>query len=272
MNLKKIGNIQIGEKIGSGGFGVIYSGIDTNLNRKVAVKIIDSDLIKDKNILSFFKKEAITQGQMNHPNIVSVYSFDKIDSTNFIIFEFVEGKSLKLILESEHKLGFELCINYLKQILRGLHFAHIRNIVHYDIKPSNIIITNSNIVKITDFGIAQLFGMMSKTKDDQWYGTPIYASPEQLSGISSDFRSDIYSLGITVFEMLTGSLPYDINKYKNREEVFYEQKIKFPANIEKRTKKFIDLFLLKAMKRDVEMRYQNVLEMLEILDNIYELI
>ena len=143
---KKIGNILIGEKIGSGGFGEIYSGIDTSLNRKVAVKVIDSNLTHNKQILSIFKKGAITQGQINHPHIVSVYSFDKVGSTYFIIFEFVEGSSLKSILDAENKIELDPCIGYIKQILRGLHFAHSRNIVHFDIKPSNIMITNSNIV------------------------------------------------------------------------------------------------------------------------------
>ena len=199
MSIKKIGNIQIGKEIGRGGFGVMYSGIDTNLNRKVAVKIIDTKSLKEKNIESDIQKEAITQGQLNHLNIVSVYNFDKIDSKYFIVFEFVEGNSLKTILDQKNTISLDLSIKYLKQMLRGLYFAHLRNIVHYDIKPSNIMITNSNVIKITDFGISQLFGMSSRKKDEQWYGTPVYASPEQLLGISSDFRSDIYSLGVTVF-------------------------------------------------------------------------
>ncbi len=269
---KKIGKILIGEKIGRGGFGEIYSGIDTSLNRKVAIKLIDSNLSNDKQILSLIKKGAITQGQINHPNIVSIYSFDKVGPVYYIIFEFVEGNSLKFVLDTEIRIKLDPCIEYIKQILRGLHYAHLRNIVHFDIKPSNIMITNSNIIKITDFGISQLFGMASKKEDEQWYGTPTYASPEQILGLSSDFRSDIYSLGITIYQMLTGRFPFnfDLDSIVTKEILLKENKINIPDDIDKRTKNFIDIFLMKAIKKDVEMRYQNILEMLEILDNINE--
>jgi len=273
MNInKRVGRILIGERIGSGGFGDIYSGIDTSLNRKVAIKIIDLNLNKNKEILEIIKNGIMTQGQINHPNIISVYSFEKINSKYYIIFEYVSGHSLQYILDKKKRKELVQAIKYIKQILRGLNYAHSLNIVHFDIKPSNILITNSDNVKITDFGIAQLFGMSSKRDGEKWYGTPDYASPEQIQGLSSDFRSDIYSFGITIFYMLTGKLPYVFNLDENiaLEKILKEDSIEIPNDLDPKTRKFIDLFLLKAIRKNVEMRYQNALEMLEVLDNIDE--
>lgn len=269
---KKIGNILIEKEIGRGGFGVIYLGIDTSLNRKVAVKVLDSKLTNNEQNLALFKQEAITQGQMDHPNIVSVRHFDKIDSTYFIVFEYVHGRSLESLLESEKHLTLKQALKYMKHILRGLYFAHSRNIIHFDVKPSNILITDSDVAKLTDFGIARLFGTTLNNKSGQRYGTPIYSSPEQILGLSPDLRSDIYSFGIMTFRMLTGILPFsfDIDNSIKKETLLTESAINFPTDIDKKTKNFIDLFILKAIKRDVEMRYQTVLEMLEVLDNIDE--
>jgi serine/threonine-protein kinase len=134
------------------------------------------------------------------------------------------------------------------------------------------LITDSDVAKLTDFGIARLFGTTLNNKSGQRYGTPIYSSPEQILGLSPDLRSDIYSFGIMTFRMLTGILPFsfDIDNSIKKETLLTESAINFPTDIDKKTKNFIDLFILKAIKRDVEMRYQTVLEMLEVLDNIDE--
>jgi len=269
---KRFGNILIGDEIGRGAFGAIYSGIDTVLNRKVAVKVLDSKLTKDEYTLSLFKQEAVNHGQMDHPNVVSVRYFDVDEGNYFIVFELVEGDSLKSILYKEGKLELKRTIKYIRHVLRGLRFAHSKNIIHLDVKPSNILITNTDTAKLTDFGISKLFGLELLNKYNKRYGTPIYSSPEQILGLSPDFRSDIYSVGITAFEMLTGVFPFSFNVDKkiDRKKLLNESEILYPKNIDKNIKGFIDAFLLKAIKRDVEARYQSVLEMLEVLDNINE--
>ncbi|MCK4888410.1 MAG: serine/threonine protein kinase, partial [Candidatus Aminicenantes bacterium] len=166
------GDFQIKAEIGRGGMGTIYYAVDTMLNREVALKVIHSELASNFQLMERFKVEAMTQGQMNHPNIVTVFSFTKIDDENVIAMEYVDGKNLKVLLREQNILSISDAVYYLKQICKGLKYAHDKNIIHRDIKPANVLIDNENRVKLSDFGIAKVFGKQGLTKRGMLLGTP----------------------------------------------------------------------------------------------------
>lgn len=270
------GDFQIKAEIGRGGMGTIFYAIDTMLNREVALKVIHSELASNFQLMERFKVEAMTQGQMNHPNIVTVFSFSKIDDENVIAMEYVDGKNLKDLLREKNILSISDAVYYLKQILKALEYSHSRNIIHRDIKPANILIDKENRIKLSDFGIAKVFGKQGLTKTGMLLGTPWYTPPEQIMGENVDFRSDLYSVGITFFEMVTGKVPFDSETNSD----FQVQKAHletppprpsiFNPEIGSKTEKFI----LKALQKKPEKRFQSATEMLaaieEIENKIYE--
>ena len=200
------------QKIGEGGMGTVYLGIHEKLNRKVAIKVLNPLLSGNQEIRTRFINEAITLSKLSHTNIVTLFDFADIDNNLYLIMEFIEGTSLdEIISDNSLKLSEERCVFIFKQILSGFAYAHSKGIVHRDIKPSNIILQEDDTPKILDFGIAKIVeGDIKLTKTGTRMGSVLYMSPEQILGNEVDLRSDIYSLGITFFEMLTGRLPYDI--------------------------------------------------------------
>jgi len=204
---KTIGNYRITEEIGHGGMGRVYKGIHMTLDRVAAIKMINPRLLGDPEVINRFYKEAKIQAQLNHPNIVTVYDFLEVESGYFIVMEYVHGESLGKILWKHGPLGTPVAISVFKQILDGIGYAHSKGVIHRDIKPNNFLLTPS-LVKISDFGIAQIICDTGLNANEGVVGTPKYMSPEQILGEKTDHRSDIYSLGITLYEMLTGRVPF----------------------------------------------------------------
>lgn len=264
------GNFQVKAEIGRGGMGTIYYAVDTMLHREVALKVIHSELSNNFQLMERFKVEAMTQGQMNHPNIVTVFSFNKIDDENVIAMEYIDGKNLRDILREEKILTISGAIFYLKQILKALEYSHSRNIIHRDIKPANILITGENQLKLSDFGIAKVLGKQGLTKTGMLLGTPWYTPPEQIVGQNIDFRSDLYSVGVTFYEMVTGKVPFDseTNSDFQVQKAHLETPPPRPSIFNPEIGSKIEKFILKALQKKPEKRFQSATEMLAAIEQI----
>jgi serine/threonine protein kinase len=210
---KEIGKYRITERIGRGGMADVYLGIHTHLDRKVAVKVLHSHLLEGGDFVARFKREAKAVANLRHPNIVQVYDFDVQDDMIFMVMEYVDGVSLHSKLVEVGNRGERLPIKLIGSIINdiagALDYAHSKGMLHRDIKPSNILLDQNDKAYLTDFGIAKLLDDQKFTATGQLVGTPAYMSPEQGMGEDLTEESDIYSLGIVAFEMLTGQVPYD---------------------------------------------------------------
>jgi non-specific serine/threonine protein kinase len=204
---KTFSHYKIIEKLGEGGMGEVYLADDLKLERQVAIKFLPEHLTKDKENVERFEREAKAAAALNHPNIVTIYEIAEEDDQTFIVMEYVDGKSLRKVI-NEYKLGLDKVIDIISQISEGLLQAHQAGIIHRDVKPENIIVGRDARVRILDFGLAKLKGVSKLTKESSTLGTIHYMSPEQLQGREVDHRSDIWSLGVLLYEMLTGELPF----------------------------------------------------------------
>jgi serine/threonine protein kinase len=194
---------------GSGGMSVIYKALDRMLGRMVAIKILRPNLTKDPAFLEKFQQEARSVAMMAHPNIVTVHDVGSDGATHYIVMEMIEGHDLKKLIKARGGLPFDKALEYGIQMCAGLGFAHRSQLVHADVKPQNILINREGIVKVTDFGIAQAYtDTMPQTRSEVVWGSPHYFAPEQARGEKPSPASDVYSIGIVIFEMFTGRLPY----------------------------------------------------------------
>jgi non-specific serine/threonine protein kinase len=204
---KTISHYKITEKLGEGGMGEVYLGYDLKLERQVAIKFLPEQLTKDKENVERFEREAKAAAALNHPNIITIYDILEADSQIYIVMEYVDGKSLRSSID-EQKLNVEEILNITNQICEGLSEAHKTDIVHRDIKPENILVDRRGRVKVLDFGLAKLKGVSKLTTESSTLGTIHYMSPEQLQGKEVDHRSDIWSLGVVLYELLMGEVPF----------------------------------------------------------------
>ena len=212
INMIKVGMIigdryEILEKIGTGGMSDVYKAKDHKLNRFVAAKVLKQEFSENANFVSKFRIEAQAAAGLMHPNIVNVYDVGEEDGIYFIVMELVEGITLKKYIEKKARLSVKEAVSIAIQVSMGIESAHNNHIIHRDIKPQNIIISKEGKVKVTDFGIAK--AATSNTITSNVMGSVHYTSPEQARGGYSDEKSDIYSLGVTMFEMLTGRVPFN---------------------------------------------------------------
>jgi len=202
-----ISHYEIIRKLGAGGMGEVFLARDTNLDRKVALKFLNPSLASDPVFRERFMREARLAAAFNHPNIITVYEVAECDERVFIALEYIEGSSIRELIDQK-KLTLETTLNYMNQICEGLHAAHSSRLIHRDIKPANIIVDTANRVRILDFGLAKAEGDMQLTQAGTALGTVSYMSPEQAQGQESDHRGDIFALGVILYEMLTGCLPF----------------------------------------------------------------
>jgi len=204
---QKISHYKILNKLGEGGIGEVYFAEDSKLKRKVALKFLSSRQITNAESRLRFQREAQAAAALNHPNIVTIYEIGEFENLTFIAMEYIEGKTLRMLI-NEGTLDIEKSVNYASQLCEGLEKAHQAGIVHRDIKPENIIIDYTDRVKILDFGLAKLKNVSQLTKESATLGTVKYMSPEQTRGEAVDYRTDIWSLGVILFEMLSGRVPF----------------------------------------------------------------
>ncbi len=208
---ENIGNFRFLEKLGEGGMGEVYKGLDTTLEREVAIKLLRPELSNQPNIMERFRTEAVALARLNHPNIAMLHAFHQDSGQAYMIMEYVPGETLAQIMTRESRLPWQTALSLISQVLCGLEHAHGKNIVHRDIKPSNIMLSPNGIIKLMDFGIARILERSRLTKTGFLVGTLHYMSPEQIQGKEADRRSDIYSVGLVLYKLLTGRAPFDRN-------------------------------------------------------------
>ena len=199
---------QIIRSIGEGGMANVYLAYDTILNRNVAVKILRGDLAGDEKFVRRFKREAISASSLVHPNIVEMYDVGEDDGNNFIVMEYIDGKTLKSLIKKRGALTLPEVIDIMLQLTSAISCAHESYIIHRDIKPQNVMILDDGRVKITDFGIAIASNAADLTQTNSVMGSVHYLPPEQANGDGATIKSDVYSLGILMFELLTGKVPF----------------------------------------------------------------
>ena len=265
MNLegRLIGNrYEILEKIGNGGMATVYKARCHVLNRNVAVKVLKEEFTTDAEFVKRFNIEAQSAASLSHPNIVSIYDVGNEGDIYYIVMELVQGKTLKEIITDEGILPWKWTVNIAIQIASALEVAHRHNIVHRDIKPHNIIITEDGTAKVTDFGIAKAVSNSTITSFGATIGSVHYFSPEQAKGGYTDAKSDLYSLGVVMYEMLTGKVPFDADTpvsvaLKHMQEVPAEPKTLNPTIPDS-----VNKIIIKAMQKEPSLRYISATEML----------
>ncbi len=259
---------EVVEKIGEGGMAFVYKAKDTLLNRFVAVKVLKPEYSQDKVFVDKFKGEATSVASLNDNNIVNIFDVGSQDSINYIVMEYVDGKTLKQIINDNHRLSSSDAVKISIQIAKALDCAHRNNIIHRDIKPHNILMTNDGLVKVTDFGIAKASNSVTITNSNKVIGSAHYFSPEQAKGSYVDFRTDIYSLGVVMYEMVTGKVPFDADSPVSIALKHIQEQIVEPKAIVNEIPDSLNKLILKALEKEPIKRYQSAREMLVDLQKI----
>lgn len=258
---KLIDNYRIVSVLGKGGMGIVYKAYDVKLDRYVAVKMLNAETYDRERFIERFKREAKNQAKLSHPNIVTVYGFIEYSDLLGIVMEYVEGESLEKVIQRQNRFNLYDVLYILKQLLLGLGYAHSKGFVHRDIKPSNIILNKEGITKIMDFGISKSLFDKNMTKTGSKVGTVYYMSPEQIKGEEVTNRSDIYSIGCTVYEMIVGTPPFD---YDSEYEVMDSHLKKSPTRISSKLTGIpeqVDRVINKALEKNPNERYSACEEM-----------
>ncbi len=257
---------EILEKIGNGGMATVYKAKCHVLNRFVAVKVLKEEFTTDEEFIRRFNIEAQSAAGLTHPNIVSVYDVGHEDNIYYIVMELIQGKTLKQIISESGILPWKWSINIAIQIASALEAAHKNNIVHRDIKPHNIIITEDGVAKVTDFGIAKAVSNSTITAFGTTIGSVHYFSPEHARGGYTDAKSDLYSLGVVMYEMLTGRVPFDADTPVSIALKHMQEKPVEPIKLNPSIPLAVNQIIMKAMRKEPSERYQSATEMLKDLN------
>jgi serine/threonine-protein kinase len=244
------------EQIGEGGMGAVFKGLDIMLEREVAIKSLRADLTHDPKLVERFQVEAMALARLNHPNIITLYNFFQDDQQYFMVLELVQGETLDQLIKRGGALDWQTAIAYIGQVLCGLEHAHALKVIHRDIKPANLILTRAGIIKIMDFGIARILEAARLTRTGSIFGTLEYMSPEQIQGMEIDGRSDVYSVGAVLYEMLTGHLLFQRN---SDYELIKSQVESTPLALQTFTPNLppaLEAAVLRALAKTPEQRFQ----------------
>ncbi len=255
-----VGTYKITQRLGEGGMGTVYKGLDLMLEREVAVKALRPELARQPDIIERFRSEAVTLARLIHQNIATLYSFLREGEDYFMVMEFVSEQSLDQIVQQHGKLDDYSAVNIVAQALDGLAQAHAQNIIRRDIKPANLMLTTNGIVKLMDFGIARVSGSARMTKTGNLIGTIEYMSPEQVRGQETDARSDLYSLGILLFELVTGQLPFRNTSDFEIMRAQAEQAPPRPRQIAPQVSPALETIILRALAKNPRDRFQSAAE------------
>lgn len=256
------GRYEIQEVIGVGGMAVVYKAYDNIDDRTVAVKILKEEYLANEEFRRRFKNESKAIAVLSHPNIVKVFNVSYGDRLQYIVMEHVEGITLKEYIEQQGRLGIKETVHFTMQILRALQHAHDKGIVHRDIKPQNILLLSNGNIKVTDFGIARFSYSDTKTMTDSAIGSVHYISPEQARGDTTDDRADIYSVGVVLYEMLTGQLPFQSDNSVSVALMQLQSDPKRPREINSSIPIGLEQIVMHAMQKNAKDRYQSAAEML----------
>lgn len=256
------GRYEIKEIIGVGGMAVVYKAFDNQENRVVAVKILKEEFISNEEFVRRFKNESKAIAMLSHPNIVKVYDVSFGDLIQYIVMEYIDGITLKEYIEREGSLRWKDAVHFTIQILKGLQHAHDKGIVHRDVKPQNIMVLPDGTIKVTDFGIARFARSEQRTITDKAIGSVHYISPEQARGERTDEKTDIYSVGVILYEMLTGRLPFQAESAVSVAIMQLQREPQLPTEINGSIPLGLEQITMHAMQKSPERRYQSASEML----------
>jgi len=265
-----LGRYKIVSEIGQGAMGVVYKAVDPIIDRTVAIKTINLNLSRQEleEYEARFQQEIKAAGRLNHPNIVTIYDVGKTDQVAYMAMEFLEGLELKDMIASGQIPPADSVVDIITQVADGLSFAHQQDIVHRDVKPSNIMVMKGGIAKITDFGIARLPNSAVKTMTGLILGSPRYMSPEQVIGKAIDARSDIFSLGVVLYEALTAVAPFDGDNVNAIMYATVNTTPPPPSAHNRAVPAMLDLIVAKAMAKLLEDRYQSIKELADDLREV----
>src|SRR3954465_4344487 len=250
------GRYRIERKLGAGGMGAVYLAEDQGLGRRVAIKILNDRHAADDSFIERFRREAKNAAGLSHPNIVSIYDRGEAEGTYYIAMEYLDGRSLKELIVGRGPAPIKTAIDYARQTLAAVGFAHRQGIVHRDIKPHNVIVNPEGRLKVTDFGIARS-GASQMTEAGSIIGTAQYLSPEQARGAHVDQRSDIYSVGVVLYEMLTGEVPFGGDTPVEIAMKHLSNVPSAPSDLNPTVPHDLDAIVLRALAKDPGGRYAN---------------
>ncbi len=265
---QKIQNFHIEELLGEGGMGTVYRAIDTVLQRNVAVKVLHPHLVRDASFFERFRNEAILSAKLSHPNVAMLYNFFSEKNDNFMIMEFIDGLTLEKLLKQNGALSVETVFKILIQTLEGLQHAHEKGILHRDIKPANLMLTKDGKVKLMDFGIARMIGSQRMTRADRVVGTLEYMAPELLDGSEPTVQSDLYAIGVLMYELLSGKMPFEattdatlITQILTKKPIALRSRIK---DLPKKIEEILDILLQKKPEK----RFTSASELKQVFSNL----
>ncbi len=256
------GRYEIQEIIGVGGMAVVYKAYDNVENRTVAIKILKDEFVSNEEFIRRFKNESKAIAVLSHPNIVKVYDVSFGDLIQYIVMEYIDGITLKEFIEKQGSLRWTDAVYFTIQILKGLQHAHDKGIVHRDVKPQNIMVLSDGTIKVADFGIARFARNEQRTMTDKAIGSVHYISPEQARGEKTDEKADIYSVGVMLYEMLTGQLPFEAESAVSVAIMQLQREPKLPTEINPSIPLGLEQITMHAMQKLLERRYQSASEML----------
>jgi serine/threonine protein kinase len=263
----QVGNYLIEEKLGEGGMGTVYRALEIQLERRVAIKVLNADLARNQNVVERFRAEARAQANLMHPNIAVLYAFLVEGGNAMMVMEYIDGQNIQEIVRRNGALQFHHAIPWFKQALAGVGAAHRVGIVHRDIKPSNLMVTRAGVVKVLDFGIAKVTTGRALTSAGTKLGTVFYMSPEQVQAGTIDARSDIYSLGVTLYEMLTARVPFESDSDFTVQKDHIQTPPPLPTAFAPNLPRGYEKIILKALEKKPIERFQSVEEFSAALDN-----
>ena len=260
------GRYEIMEIIGVGGMAVVYKAFDNMDQRTVAVKILKDEYIANEEFKRRFKNESKAIAVLSHPNIVKVFDVSYGDMLQYIVMEYVDGITLKEYTQQQGKVNIREALYFVTQILRALQHAHDKGIVHRDVKPQNIMLQSDGTIKVTDFGIARFSRSETRTMTDGAIGSVHYISPEQAKGNITDAKTDLYAVGVVLYEMLTGSLPFQSDNAVSVALMQLQKEPAMPRALNPEIPVGLEQIIMKAMQKNVIDRYQSASEMLYDID------
>ncbi|MBF0466873.1 MAG: serine/threonine protein kinase, partial [Nitrospirae bacterium] len=263
----EVGQYRVIDKIGEGGAGIVYKAEHTLTKQTVAIKELSREFSISEDMKERFIREARIQAKLNHKNIVRLYNFIEQDGLFYLIMEYMEGKRLDHIIKEQTPMEYGKCLQYFKQILDGVGFAHSQGIIHRDIKPANVIVDNDGTIKIMDFGIAKGQDDAHLTKTGTSMGTLRYMAPEQVRGEKVGVHSDVYSLGMTLYEMVTGSTPFKSDSAYHLMKEIVDEAISSPAKFRNDIPETIENAIMKACAKNPSDRFVSTSGFSKALDD-----
>ncbi len=255
-----VGNYRVIRELGQGGMGAVYEGVDVMVERPVAIKMLRAEIARNPEVIERFRVEAVTLARLNHPCIATLYSFFREGENYYMVMEFVRGETLENLMRRSGRLAPQYVAEILTQTLDGMEHADAMGVLHRDIKPANIMITDNGRVKVTDFGIARILGSSRMTRDGRIIGTLEYLAPERIRGEEADIRSDLYSVGIVMYEAISGQLPFTANTDYDLMQAHLNQPPPALQNTGFKYPPWVNDLLIKALAKSRDQRFRSAEE------------